>query len=671
MTERAIGGDGRATRRPPGSWIRSAVAVTGILGVGALLTVRIVTKAPGLPEQDRWLAAWLVVGLVDAVAGATLVNRLGHRRLAVCLIAVGAAALLLVVLATSADSADSIRSARLRQLSENGSWVQPLAVGALVALVPWELAPTDRRRRYETVWWATAALMVVIAVGTALGARSPGPDIVDAATALVAASATVATIRLAVIWWRIRCDGDDPLFGWLTAGSIVAWVAVVPESLDLAPNFPGDGVLGPALLIATLPLLVAGVIVRAMRERRGRFHGVARDVISWLVLSGAILLVYTAAVAGIGQFTGGAGRTWLLVATTALVAVTVEPARRRVQRQVSQLVWGQRDDPLEVIREVVGHVGADSAEELLPALAESLRRELRLDRVAIDALTDAGWQQAATAGADSTPHERVVELVQHGEPIGRLMIGWEDGPGLRSRDESLLADLAGPLALALGWMRITDELRQSSIAVVTAREEERRRLRRDLHDGLGPALTGVSLGVRAAMRKLERNAGASSVADSRELLSRTADQVDALVVEVKRIVRDLRPTALDQLGLIGAIAAFARRFEDDVDFDLAMPDAPIQLPAAVEVAVYRIVTEAVNNVVRHAQASHCWLNLSVGDKVDLDVIDDGVGIADGAATGVGWAAMGERVVELGGRLQVVRRVPSGTKVSVQIPVGAP
>jgi two-component system, NarL family, sensor kinase len=225
--------------------------------------------------------------------------------------------------------------------------------------------------------------------------------------------------------------------------------------------------------------------------------------------------------------------------------------------------------------------------------------------------------------------------------------------------------------LALGWVRLTEELRATSIAVVSAREEERRRLRRDLHDGLGPALTGVSLGVRTALRKLERHDASASVSDAHELLARAADEVDSLVLEVKRIVRDLRPTALDQLGLVGAIAAFTRRFEDDVEFDLELPRAPVDLPAAVEVAVYRIVTEAVNNVVRHAAASHCWLSLSVGDLVDLDVVDDGVGLVDGAAPGVGWAAMGERVSELGGRLQIVRRAPQGTQVHVQIPVGAP
>ena len=165
----------------------------------------------------------------------------------------------------------------------------------------------------------------------------------------------------------------------------------------------------------------------------------------------------------------------------------------------------------------------------------------------------------------------------------------------------MLDQLAGPLGLAVGWVRLAADLRRSSVAIVSAREEERRRLRRDLHDGLGPALTGVSLGLRTAVRQLERVADADAVRAVAALLERVADEVDAVVVEVKRIVRDLRPTALDQLGLVGAVAEFTRTFGDDSRSTSPCRPAPVELPAAVEVATYRIVTEAVTNVVRHAQ----------------------------------------------------------------------
>ena len=140
---------------------------------------------------------------------------------------------------------------------------------------------------------------------------------------------------------------------------------------------------------------------------------------------------------------------------------------------------------------------------------------------------------------------------------------------------------------------------------------------------------------------------------------------------MKRVVRDLRPTALDQLGLIDAVGEFTRNFGDNLDFHLTMPCAPIELPAAVEVAAYRIVTEAVTNVVRHAKAAQCWLSITTGPTVDIDVVDDGIGVVDGAPRGVGWTAMRERATELGGSVQVTRRYPHGTHIHVRIPLMLP
>ena len=142
-------------------------------------------------------------------------------------------------------------------------------------------------------------------------------------------------------------------------------------------------------------------------------------------------------------------------------------------------------------------------------------------------------------------------------------------------------------------------------------------------------------------------------------------------MEVKRIVRDLRPTALDQLGLVAAVAEFARTFGDDLEIHLSMPSGPVELPAAVEVATYRIVTEAVTNVVRHARAARCWLTISAGEAVDIDVVDDGIGVDDDVAMGVGWTAMRERAAELGGSVHVGPNEPTGTHVHVRLPAVLP
>ena len=271
-----------------------------------------------------------------------------------------------------------------------------------------------------------------------------------------------------------------------------------------------------------------------------------------------------------------------------------------------------------------------------------------------------GWQRAAAHRAgDDPPARRRARAPRRGRRAARRRLAGRP-VAARARRARSSTELAGPLGLAVGWVRLAEDLRRSSVAIVSAREEERRRLRRDLHDGLGPALTGVSLGLRTAVRQLERSATADDVvARPGAAGARRPTRSTRVVVEVKRIVRDLRPTALDQLGLVGAVAEFTRTFDDDLRDPPALPPAPVELPAAVEVATYRIVTEAVTNVVRHARAAQ----LLADDRRRADGRDrrrrrrDRVG--DDVAPGVGWTAMRERAAELGGT--VSRRAQRPTR----------
>jgi signal transduction histidine kinase len=152
---------------------------------------------------------------------------------------------------------------------------------------------------------------------------------------------------------------------------------------------------------------------------------------------------------------------------------------------------------------------------------------------------------------------------------------------------------------------------------------------------------------------------------------RLADEVDGAVQEIKRIVRDLRPTALDQLGLMGAVAEFTRKLDDDLEIHLSLPAAPDPLPAAVEVTAYRIVTEALTNVVRHARAQRCWLTIETDDLVEIDVIDDGIGMDLAGPPGVGLTAMRERAAALGGAVRFVPDQGCGTHLHVQLPTALP
>jgi hypothetical protein len=257
------------------------VAVAGLAAVGVILGLRVANKGPEPSHLNWWLVAWLVVGLVDALAGAALLTHYGHRRLGGCLVITGIALLVVAVAMQARGYTASVDQA-------SGA----VAAGVLAALVPWELAVTGRRPGFEAVWWSTAALIAVLAIGEAAGARSPGLDVVDVATWLLAASATAATVRLVVLWRVSARHDDDPLPGWLAIGAVVAWLAVVPERFGIWRwNFPGGDVVGPMLLLATLPVLTVAVLVRALRDRPGRVPGLAPSVIGRRAFSWAIIVV--------------------------------------------------------------------------------------------------------------------------------------------------------------------------------------------------------------------------------------------------------------------------------------------------------------------------------------------------------------------------------------------
>jgi signal transduction histidine kinase len=254
------------------------------------------------------------------------------------------------------------------------------------------------------------------------------------------------------------------------------------------------------------------------------------------------------------------------------------------------------------------------------------------------------------------------ELRHRGQPLGRLLVGARAPGEPYAADDLALVDLlVRQIAPALDALRLAAELRHSREGIVNAREEERRRIRRDLHDGLGSALAGIALTLEAA-----RN---SAGTDVDELLEGARDQTQAAVADVRRIVRDLRPAALDDFGLVEALRAHAEKLSPlRIELELD-PDLP-PLSAAVETTLYRVACEALTNVVRHARARTCRLALeSVEGHVVLRVDDDGDGLGAAAEPGVGLRSMRERAAELGGRLVVRSSDDGGVAVELRLPVG--
>jgi signal transduction histidine kinase len=259
-----------------------------------------------------------------------------------------------------------------------------------------------------------------------------------------------------------------------------------------------------------------------------------------------------------------------------------------------------------------------------------------------------------------------VPLTYQQEEIGYLIVA-RRGPQERfdGHERALLGTIAALTATTVRAVRLSDELRDSRRRIISAREEERRRLRRDLHDGLGPQLASQTLGMEAVDQLIETNPQ-----KAHELLASLKVQAQEAILDVRRLVYNLRPPALDDLGLVGALRQSASRYETDgLRFSFDVTEPLPDLPAAVETAAYRIAQEAMTNVVRHARASHCLVRLQGQDhQLLMEVRDDGQGLVQGHHSGVGLQAMQERAAELNGQCAIETLPEGGTLVQAVLPL---
>ncbi|GIF69222.1 hypothetical protein Ais01nite_72570 [Asanoa ishikariensis] len=416
------------------------------------------------------------------------------------------------------------------------------------------------------------------------------------------------------------------------------------------------------LVAAALPAAIAIAIIR---HRLFDIDVVINRTLVWTVLTGFVVGAYTAVVGGVGALWRGGGLTLPLVAT-GLVAVAFSPVRERVQRRVDRLVYGERHDPYGVLSALGRRLAVIMAPHAVAdSIVETIARALKAPYVALTAEPDG--EVVASVGILVSDVELFV-LRHRGVTLGHLVLS--AGDRLTSTDRRLLADLADHCGAALfadresaRTRRLATDLQLARQRLVNAREEERRRIRRDLHDSLGPALGGQALTIDTARALL---ASDPSAAD--RLLRDLKDQTQENLAEVRRLARRLRPPVLDELGLTTALRHVGDRYgHDGLVVDVDVPELP-ELPAAVEVAAYRIAHEAITNVVRHADARACLLRLAVaGATLCVEVRDDGCGIAADVPAGVGTASMRERAEELGGTLEITDAVP-GTLVRARLPL---
>ncbi|MBW8482739.1 sensor histidine kinase [Actinomadura parmotrematis] len=417
------------------------------------------------------------------------------------------------------------------------------------------------------------------------------------------------------------------------------------------------------IAFALMHAVVAAAVVVAVA--RHRLYDVDL-LLGWTLLYGAVAVAVIAVDTAVFV---GAGRVFddpvAAVLAAGVVAVLYGPLRLRLQRWVTRLVTG-RGDPYDVVSALARRLeDSRGPDELLAEVARVVAVSFRSPYVRVELERSGGGAVVVEHGrrrADAV----VLPFAYRGVRIGTLALVARAGARLSEADQRLLADMIRQAAAAARATALAVDLQASREQLVSGIAEERRRLRRDLHDGLGPSLAAAALKIEAARALASRDAGAAdaTLADVRGDLS-------VVLGDVRRLVHDLRPPSLDQFGLAGAVEQLAGRFRSRaLSVAVECGEGLGVLPAAVEEAAYRIVGEALHNVARHAGASGCAVRLAAGAReLRVEVADDGHGVPPGVVAGVGLVGMRERAEELGGRCEVAARPEGGTRVLATLPYG--
>ncbi|WP_062350339.1 sensor histidine kinase [Herbidospora yilanensis] len=458
----------------------------------------------------------------------------------------------------------------------------------------------------------------------------------------------VAPFVVVVRRYRASAGLDRTRLRWLVWAGVVDLMVMLTFRL-LPHSWTAIG------LAAGVTLTAAAVAIGVVRPDLVDVDRLLGGTVVYALLLALTFVLDLVVLGSVGQYLGSRLNDGeRLVIAVFAVAIGYAQLRHRLWRLVRRWVVGDRDDPYHVVSGLAERLEAtDDSEAQLLTLARTVRRAFRSSYVAVE-ITDALLVEDGERPAET----RALPIAYRGERVGRLVL-----PARVTRptsgDERLLADVIRQAAAAARAVHLAEELQRGRERIVSAVEDERRRLRRELHDGLGPTLAAV-----AARIDMARITARRSGDDADQILGQARQELTGLLAEVRRLVHGLRPPALDDVGLVGAI----RQLAPDLTMRVAEHGDLTGLPAAVEVAAYRIAAEAITNVRRHARATTCTVTLTRADGVlSVEITDDGVGLEAAATTGVGLVSMRERAAELGGTCVIAPMEPRGTRVLTRLP----
>jgi signal transduction histidine kinase len=409
--------------------------------------------------------------------------------------------------------------------------------------------------------------------------------------------------------------------------------------------------------------LVLAIGVAVLRHHLHGIDVVVNRAAVYLVMTVVVTTVYVVVV-GYSSLALGARGTGPELVATALAALCFEPVRRRVQTGMNRLFYGQRDDPERLIARLDRRLdGAESVESLLAAVAETARNGLRLPFVAATVVGEDGSEIVVARGSATGPVV-TFPVVVGSRGVGSIAAQARASErGLAERDRRALLDYSAHAAPALWAARMTGELLGARARLVAARENERSRLRRDLHDGLGADLGSQAI-LLDAIRRLVRE----DPARAERLLLDARERMQAAVTDLRRTLDDLRPAVLDDHGLAAALRALVERHAEAAMTIELRVDLAIEPPAAVQTAAYRIVSEAVSNSLRHSGGGLCRIEVrGTAESLQLRVQDDGQGMRSSGTSGVGLRSIRERAAELGGSATTGGGDAGGAVVTAVLP----
>jgi signal transduction histidine kinase len=641
-----------------------------------------VLLTPG-PMSSVWTGLTVVIAVTVALGSLTLAWLL-YRRGATDPMALFVAFYLLLHAVSTAGPIEALEPFLPGAANFNVFVLQPLIFIPLTAL----LYATFPDGRFVPKWmrWAVAVVCVLTVPITVLLVSPSGLEEVLATTSsLTFIPLTLVTVGLGGLFFyaqiyryrKVSTPEQRQQTKWVLYG-IGVWFSLVALSSppwmylqnlppgSTLPSWVGVSTVLWALATAVIPTTLA---IAILRYRLYDIDLIINRTLVYGALTALVIGLYVLAIAAFGALFQS--NLLIAVLATAIAAILFQPLRARLQRGVNRLMYGERDDPYAVLARLGRRLEvAQEPEATLSTAVETIAQTLRLPYVSV--VSGPGDDPAVVASyglASASVHS--IPLTYRGETFGALRVARRSpSDDFTPAEHRLLEDLARQVSVIARSVQLTADLRRARLQLVTSREEERRRLRRDLHDGLGPSLAALNLQVGAVLQKLHDDPFGAEV-----LVGEWRQEIRATIDEVRRLVYGLRPPALDELGLIDAIrssadqANRARPGDDGLTVEVHAPGPLPPLPAAVEVAAYRIVREAVANVVRHAQAHRCTVSLHCNDELEIMILDDGVGLPTPARRGVGMISMRERAEELGGTLSVERLAGGGTRVTARLPLG--